>query len=68
MHNLLLSGRKAPQLEVLDEAPFIDGFNETGAFVAVDFNGSADDGLCETGGFLKQGMHSIRLCFLCGLL
>jgi hypothetical protein len=58
LDNPLLSDWQTAQFELLREAPFIDGFNETGAFVTVYFNSSTNDDLRKAGGFRKQGMHS----------
>jgi hypothetical protein len=52
LDDLLIERVQPPQFELFGEAPFIDRFNETGAF-AVYFNGSANDGLRKTGGFGK---------------
>jgi hypothetical protein len=51
----------AAQGKFLAQAPFVDRFDQPGAFVAMHLDGRANDGLGETGGFLEKRVHGVRI-------
>ena len=49
--------RAAAEFKLLDQAPFVDGFDEPRSFVSMHLNGCRDNGLGQARSFLEQRMH-----------
>lgn len=56
-HQLLAHAGQAAQFKLLRQTPFVDGFDQAGAFVPMPLDGCADVVFGQPGCFLKQRMH-----------